>query len=173
MTITVTDVTFGCATARRGRRCVEHRPGKSDCEALLEARNKLEDGGARLNWWQGTPVAGWEGITLRGTPSRVAWVDLRAKGLSGTVPAELGQLSMLTYLNLHSNRLTGTIPAELARLSRLETSTAVSPQQPIDRNDSGPEPPTEPEDAVALGQGHGPDRRRAYVAEHDERPGGS
>ena len=43
---------------RRGGRPIEQGTGKSDCEALLEARNKLEDGGARLNWWQGTPVAG-------------------------------------------------------------------------------------------------------------------
>ena len=105
VTITVTDVTFGCATD--GAVAASNTDLVSDCEALLEARNKLEDGGARLNWWQGTPIADWEGITLRGTPARVAWVDLRAKGLSGTVPAELGQLSMLTYLNLRSNDLTG------------------------------------------------------------------
>ena len=89
-----------------------------DCEALLSARNKLE-GNARLNWSDVAPIAGWEGITLRGTPERVAWVDLRAKGLSGTVPAELGQLSMLTYLNLRSNNLTGEIPSSLGSLSRL------------------------------------------------------
>ena len=86
---------------------------------LLEARNKLE-GNARLNWSDVTPIASWEGITLRGTPERVAWVDLRAKGLSGTVPAELGQLSMLTYLNLRSNDLSGEIPDELGRLTNLQ-----------------------------------------------------
>ena len=118
VTISVTDVTFGCATA--GAVAASNRGLVSDCEALLEARNKLEDGGARLNWWHGTPIAGWEGITLRGTPERVAWVDLRAKGLSGAVPAELGQVTMLTELNLRSNDLTGSIPPELNRLTRLE-----------------------------------------------------
>ena len=121
VTITVTPrpTTFGCAT--RGAVSDSSNVGLvADCEALLAARDRLQDGGARLNWWQGTPIANWEGITLRGTPARVTWVDLRARGLSGTIPAELGQLSMLTELNLRSNDLTGSIPPELNRLTRLE-----------------------------------------------------
>ena len=37
--------------------------------------------------------------------------------LTGTIPSELGQLSMLTRLDLSNNRLTDTIPASLANLS--------------------------------------------------------
>ena len=119
ITVTARPTTFGCAT--RGAVSDASNTGLvADCEALLAARDRLQDGGARLNWWQGTPIADWEGITLRGTPARVAWVDLRARGLSGTIPAELGQLSMLTELNLRSNDLTGSIPPELNRLTRLE-----------------------------------------------------
>ena len=119
ITVTARPTTFGCAT--RGAVSDASNVGLvADCEALLAARDRLQDGGARLNWWQGTPIADWEGITLRGTPARVAWVDLRARGLSGTIPAELGQLSMLTELNLRSNDLTGSIPPELNRLTRLE-----------------------------------------------------
>ena len=119
ITITARPTEFGCAT--QGAVSDASNSGLvDDCEALLAARDRLQDGGARLNWWQGTPIANWEGITLRGTPARVAWVDLRARGLSGTIPAELGQLSMLTELNLRSNDLTGSIPPELNRLTRLE-----------------------------------------------------
>ena len=39
-----------------------------------------------------------------------------------------------------------------------------------DRNDSEPERPSQPQDAVALGQGHEPDGRRSFVAEQYEQP---
>ena len=40
--------------------------------------------------------------------------------LTGTVPAELGNLSNLKQLWLHDNRLTGELPAELGNLTNLE-----------------------------------------------------
>ena len=63
-----------------------------DCEALLRARDRLQDGGARLNWFERTPIDRWQGITLGGTPLRVTEVDLNRMGLSGTVPADLGDV---------------------------------------------------------------------------------
>ena len=90
----------------------------SDCEALLAARDTLA-GSATLNWSPEAPIGQWDGITLRGTPARVAWLDLRAKGLDGSIPTELGQLSNLTYLNLRTNDLTGSIPASLGSLANL------------------------------------------------------
>ena len=120
VTINVTQVVVADYDCSRGAVADQSNTGLvRDCEALLSARNKLE-GNGRLNWSDVSPIAGWEGITLRGTPERVAWVDLRAKGLSGTVPAELGQLSMLTYLNLRTNDLSGPIPDELGRLTNLQ-----------------------------------------------------
>ena len=122
VTINVTDVTevFGCAT--RGAVTDASNTGLvADCEALLKARDQLQDGGARLNWFEGTPIDQWQGIKLSGTPMRVTEVDLKGMGLSGTLPAELGDVPMLTKLNLRGNRLTGSIPASLNRLSRLET----------------------------------------------------
>ena len=44
---------------------------------------------------------------------------LRSNGLSGPVPAELGNLSNLVYLSLGSNELSGPVPAELGNLSNL------------------------------------------------------
>ena len=90
----------------------------SDCETLLEARDTLA-GSASLDWAANTPIAQWEGITLRGTPKRVASLNIRGGGLDGSVPAELGRLSNLTYLNLRSNDLSGPIPAELGDLTNL------------------------------------------------------
>ncbi len=122
VTINVIQGIFGCAT--RGA-AVSDRSNTglvSDCEALLTARNAME-GTARLNWSVYTPIGQWEGVYLNGTngtPIRVKAIILRRRGLDGTIPAELGQISMLTKLNLHSNDLTGSIPTELGDLSRLE-----------------------------------------------------
>ena len=47
-------------------------------------------------------------------------MDCDNKGLTGPIPAALGDLAQLTYINLHKNELTGTIPAALGALSLLE-----------------------------------------------------
>ena len=93
-----------------------------DCEALLRARNNLENGnGARiLNWSVIRPISQWDGVTVSGTPQRVTRLNLRSMGLVGTVPADLNDLTMLTRLWLHNNSLTGEIP-DLSRLTNLES----------------------------------------------------
>ena len=122
VTITVTDVTFGCAT--RGAVADTSNTGLvRDCEALLEARNKLEDGARILNWSVVRPIAEWDGIrsdSLEGTPARVTRLYLHGMSLSGTIAAELGQVSELKWLYLHRNDLAGVIPGALNRLSKLE-----------------------------------------------------
>ena len=90
----------------------------SDCEALLASEDVLAVS-ASLNWSADTPMAQWEGITLRGTTPRVGWLDLRDQGLGGSLPAALGRLSNLTYLNLRRNDLSGSIPTELGYLTNL------------------------------------------------------
>ena len=119
VTITVTRLTiFGCAT--QGAVSDTSNTGLvADCEALLAARNILE-GNERLNWSVGNPISNWEGVYLRGTPSRVTFLILRSRGLDGSVPADLGQLDRLRVLNLHSNALTGQIPSEIGNLRNLE-----------------------------------------------------
>ena len=44
--------------------------------------------------------------------------------LTGSIPAELGNLGNLTHLNLRTNQLSGTIPASLGNLRNLETAVA-------------------------------------------------
>ena len=117
VTINVTEVVedYGCATM--GAVTDTSNSGLvEDCEALLRSRNRLE-GSARLSWSEFIPIARWEGVTVSG--GRVTKLDLRARGLSGTLPSALGDVEMLTVINLRSNDLTGSIPASLNRLSNL------------------------------------------------------
>ena len=46
-------------------------------------------------------------------------IPLASNGLSGTIPAELGELESLDYLNMGSNDLTGGIPESLRALTSL------------------------------------------------------
>ena len=92
----------------------------SDCESLLAARDILA-GSGRLNWSAGTPIKDWDGVTVGGTPPRVVSLSVNSRGLDGTIPAELGDLTGLQRLDLFENRLTGPIPAELGRLVKLQS----------------------------------------------------
>ena len=90
----------------------------SDCEALLASEDVLAVS-ATLNWSADTAISDWDGVTLRGTTVRVRYLDLRDRGLGGSIPADLGRLSNLTYLNLRRNDLSGPIPTELDSLANL------------------------------------------------------
>ncbi len=89
-----------------------------DCTALLEARDALA-GPGRLNWDGSRALSAWTGVTVGGTPQRVTALRLGAQGLTGPVPAALGDLTQLTALDLRGNALTGAVPAELGALARL------------------------------------------------------
>ena len=92
----------------------------SDCETLLDAKDTLRGAGA-LNWSASTPIGNWDGIVVGGAPRRVTKLNLQNQGMSGTVPAALGELSSLEMLNLGDNKqLTGRIPATLGNLTNLQ-----------------------------------------------------
>ena len=67
-------------------------------------------GTASLNWAADTPIKNWDGISVGGTPLRVTDISLAARGLTGTMPPEMGDLSNLTVLDLSGNQLSGCIP---------------------------------------------------------------
>ena len=93
----------------------------NDCGWLLSMEAALEGAGNDvLNWDSSTAMAGWNGVTVSGTPLRVTQLDLRNKVLKGTIPVALGNLSELTVLRLYNNGLTGEIPEELGGLSKLK-----------------------------------------------------
>ena len=70
------------------------------------------------NWLSARPLDEWHGVTTDSN-GRVTELSLYDNQLSGTIPAELGNLSSLTGLNLGYNQLSGTIPSELGNLSSL------------------------------------------------------
>ena len=96
----------------------------ADCDTLLALETTLVGTGVgrrELNWAPGRALTSWKGVTVRGTPKRVAKLSLRGSGLTGAIPAQLGSLTALTELNLSWNRLSGAIPTQLGSLTKLRT----------------------------------------------------
>ncbi len=71
-----------------------------------------------IGWLTDQPVSEWHGVTTD-EEGRVTELDLRANGLSGTVPPEIGFLADLRRLDLRDNRLAGELPGELGKLAEL------------------------------------------------------
>ena len=91
----------------------------ADCEVLLAARDTLAGSGS-LNWSEDTPITEWDGVRVEGTPQRVAVLFLWNKGLTGSIPPEVGSLAALEELILFDNHLSGPIPIEIGSLAALE-----------------------------------------------------
>ena len=93
----------------------------SDREALMALFDATDGGNwtQNTNWGTDADLDDWDGV---GTDSegRVEVLLLRDNGLSGDIPAELGDLGALKWLLLGTNTdLSGSIPAELGNLSAL------------------------------------------------------
>ncbi len=73
---------------------------------------------ARTNWTTEEPLSAWSSVTTN-AEGRVTQLILGAKGLNGTLPTSLGDLTALELLNLRSNDLTGAVPSELVDLTHL------------------------------------------------------
>ena len=71
-------------------------------------------------WLTDSPLAQWDGVETDAA-GRIVGLRLRRYGLSGGLPAELGQLSELRELDLLNNELSGSIPPELGGLANLTT----------------------------------------------------
>ena len=98
----------------------EARPGLvADCVALLASRDALR-GEAPLDWGGDLAIGRWEGVAVEGEPPRVTGLDLRDKGLTGSIPRGLGEMERLGSLILADNALTGGIPRPIGRLPWLD-----------------------------------------------------
>jgi len=92
-----------------------------DSLALVDLYNKTNALGwnNHANWLTTMPLADWFGITVSG--NRVTKINIRANGLSGSIPASLGKLTSLQTLDLGSNTsLSGSIPHALGKLVNLQ-----------------------------------------------------
>jgi Leucine-rich repeat (LRR) protein len=67
-------------------------------------------------WHVNVGLEKWRGVTMEN--GRVVKLELTEVGLTGAVPAEIGQLISLNWLFLYSNRLT-RVPAEIGQLTSL------------------------------------------------------
>ena len=107
------------------------------------------------NWLTDAPLGEWYGVGTMGAgyvdmlvpfpglygvwrrcAGCVDTLSLRNNGLTGKIPAELGNIVHLNLLNLSDNQLTGEIPTELVRITRLN-------ELHLDGNDLTGEIPTE------------------------------
>ena len=88
----------------------EARPGLvADCVALLASRDALR-GEAALDWGAELAIGRWEGVAVEGEPPRVVRLDLRDKGLTGSISRTLRRLP-LDEVRLAGNALTGCVPS--------------------------------------------------------------
>ena len=70
----------------------------------------------RDNWLTDAPLGEWWGL-FTNSDGWVEHIELRHNGLSGRLPAELGDLPGLRSLTLFGNGVGGPIPAELGKLA--------------------------------------------------------
>ena len=88
----------------------------------------------------------WKGVTVPWSSRRVERLDLRNRGLTGSIPPEMGNLTALQALFLSGNSLTGVVPPELEKmLPQLHPSPSdgqfvhrLRPECPVDGDNRGP-----------------------------------
>ena len=100
---------------------VQARDNPAD-RATLEALYNAMGGpqwNRRDNWLSDLPLRDWHGVDTDDDGS-VTLLLLGGNGLTGAIPAELGDLAALEVLFLQNNRLSGAVPPELGDLSRLQ-----------------------------------------------------
>ena len=106
-----------------------------DCRVLIRSRDAFGPRAAS-GWTTDTPMGKWPGVVVGGNPPRVRELSLRHNIVTGTIPPDIGRLTMLELLGLYGNSLLiGAIPPELGNLTMLRSLYL------NDNNLSGPIPP--------------------------------
>ena len=83
---------------------------------LMEIKNKLNDSNNTLNWSLDVPLKEWVGCTFTG--NTIVKLELSFKGLTGSLPSEIGNLVNLTHFCCSGNQLTA-LPSEIGNLVKL------------------------------------------------------
>ena len=110
LTTSFAAVAYNCST--------QFQIPQTECEALVALYNSTGGPGwsTNTNWLATSEPCLWHGVGCSG--GSVIQLILGSNQLSGTIPAELGNLSNLANLILDDNQLSG-IPAGLGNLSNL------------------------------------------------------
>ena len=97
--------------------CTEH---PADLQALTALYNATGGPGWRnsTNWLSDEPLGEWHGIGTN-SAGRVVALKLSENNLTGSLPAEIGDLEYLETLHLFNDEIPGPIPPELGQLRRL------------------------------------------------------
>ena len=93
-----------------------------DYDALIAIYNALDGPNWTDPWDITAPIESWDesfNVTFDPVTNRVTNLDLAARGLSGTIPPEIGDLTELTNLSFFINDISGEIPVELWSLTNL------------------------------------------------------
>ncbi|MFG1691470.1 putative Ig domain-containing protein [Gemmatimonadota bacterium] len=92
---------------------------QTECQALVALYESTNGAGwtNSTGWLESLTPCGWSGV--RCDAGSVTRVDRAGNQLTGSIPAELRNLSNLTSLGLDNNQLTGPIPSELGMLENL------------------------------------------------------
>ncbi|XP_075480802.1 receptor kinase-like protein Xa21 [Primulina tabacum] len=96
---------------------------ETDFAALLAFKNAVDDdpSGALKSWNETAHFCEWEGILCsQRHRGRVVSLNLRSRGLVGSLPPHLGNLSFLRAFILQNNSFYGEIPEDFGRMRRLE-----------------------------------------------------
>jgi Leucine-rich repeat (LRR) protein len=91
-----------------------------ECQALVALYNSTNGASwtTNTNWLQDDQPCFWHGVNcVNGLLTELLLSD---NNLSGTIPAELGNLANLRLLQLPQNQLNGAIPAQLGGLANLQ-----------------------------------------------------
>ncbi|CAN0870407.1 Receptor-like kinase TMK3, partial [Linum grandiflorum] len=83
-----------------------------DAAAMMKLRENLGD----LAEWTGSDPCSWDGVICNG--NRVTRIKISDKGIAGSLPPELANLTSLATLEVDDNQLTGPIP-DLSGMSSL------------------------------------------------------
>lgn len=89
--------------------------------ALLRIKHTLVDPTNALASWNESGVGACSGtwIGIKCAQGRIIAIALPAKGLSGSLATDIGQLVGLRKLNVHDNAITGALPSALATIKTL------------------------------------------------------
>ena len=86
--------------------------------AFYDASSNRNDWATNWDFDDNNPCY-WIGITCNDEQSSITQIILESKGIIGSLPSELGNLSNLEILNVQYNHLSGPIPSEVAYIERL------------------------------------------------------